>query len=319
MTIMASFELTGIVAAPVLPMLPDASIDWASLRTYIRWIADQRPTAIAMNMDASEGPSLDPDEQLEVLRVCREAIGDVPLVSGLIAGSTRGAQRTGNRLKEAGAQALAVFPPFPTFLGNPVPAEMIYAYHKAIADGVGLPLIAFQFPKAFGPDFPPETLARLASIPEVIGLKEASFDTTKTVETIATARSLPRKLGIMTGSDTFICEALVMGCDGALIGFASTATRELIAMHRAAAAKDFVAAFAIWDKLGPLARFAWRAPIRDYRPRMKEVLKMQGLIAHATVRAPQLGVDDAERAELRRLAQFAGLLDARSPRIAGLG
>ena len=309
---MTAFKLQGIVAAPVLPMLPDTSIDWASLRSYIRWIADQKPAAIAMNMDASEGPSLERDEQIEVLRVCKEVIADsVPLVSGLIAGSTAGAVRWGNELKQAGAEALAIFPPFPTFLGNPVPSEMIYAYHKAIADGVGLPMIAFQFPKAFGPDFPPETLARLAAIPEIIGLKEASFDTTKTVETIATARSLPRKLGIMTGSDTFICEAMVMGCDGALIGFASTATAELIDMQRRAAAKDFVGAFAIWERLGPLARYAWRNPIRDYRPRMKEVLKMQGLIPHATVRSPQLGVDDAERAELRRLAAFAGLIAGR--------
>ncbi len=60
-----------------------------------------------------------------------------------------------------------------------------------------------------------------------------------------------------------------------------------------------------------------RAPLRDYRPRMKEVLKLQGLIAHATVRPPQLGVDDAERAELQRLAQFAGLLDAPPLRAAG--
>ena len=309
---MTAFKLQGIVAAPVLPMLPDTSIDWVALRSYIRWIADQKPTAIAMNMDASEGPSLERDEQIEVLRVCKEVIADsVPLVSGLIAGSTAGAVRWGNELKRAGAEALAIFPPFPTFLGNPVPSEMIYAYHKAIADGVGLPMIAFQFPKAFGPDFPPETLARLAAIPEIIGLKEASFDTTKTVETIATARSLPRKLGIMTGSDTFICEAMVMGCDGALIGFASTATAELIDMQRRVAAKDFVGAFAIWERLGPLARYAWRNPIRDYRPRMKEVLKMQGLIPHATVRPPQLGVDDAERAELRRLAAFAGLVAGR--------
>ena len=210
-----------------------------------------------------------------------------------------------------------MFRPFPTFLGNPVPSEMIYRYHKAIADGVGLPLVAFQFPKAFGPDFPPDTLARLATIPEVVGLKEASFDTTKTVETIAAAKALPRKLGILTGSDTFICEAMVMGCDGALIGFAGTATRELIDMHRAVVAKDFVRAFALWDRLGPLARHCWRAPIRDYRPRMKEVLKLQGLIAHATVRAPQLGVDDAERAEIRRLAEFAGLLDAPALRAVG--
>ena len=75
-------------------------IDWTTLPDYIGWIAAQRPTAIAMNMDASEGPSLDHDEQLEVLRVCREAIGDAcPLVSGLISGSTRDAVRWGMELR----------------------------------------------------------------------------------------------------------------------------------------------------------------------------------------------------------------------------
>jgi 4-hydroxy-tetrahydrodipicolinate synthase len=185
---------------------------------------------------------------------------------------------------------------------------MIYRYHLAIADGVGLPLIAFQFPKAFGPDFPPETLARLASIPEVVGLKEASFDTPKTIETIDAAKRLPRKLGILTGSDTFIWEALVMGCDGALIGFAGTATAALVEMQRAAASRDYQRGAAIWARLGPLARHCWRPPIRDYRPRMKEVLKLQGLFPHATVRPPQLPVDDAERREIARLVREAELL-----------
>jgi len=312
---MKTFTLKGIVAAPALPMLPDASIDWDSLRSYLAWIAKQRPTAIAMNMDASEGPSLTRDEMLEVVRASREAIdGACPLVSGLIVGSTADAVAFGKELKGAGAQGLAIFPPFPTFLGNPVPARMIYDYHKAIADGVDLPLIAFQFPKAWGPDFPPETLRELVKIPQLIGLKEASFDTTKTLETIDTARTLPRKIGIMTGSDTFILEAMIFGCDGALIGFAGTATDQLIRMHKAAAAKEFDTAFEIWGRLGPLARYCWRAPIRDYRPRMKEVLVMQGMIAHATVRPPQLPVDDAERAELRRLAEQAGLLSQKKQR-----
>jgi len=316
---MAHPALEGIVAAPFLPMNPDFSIDWTSLRSYVGWIAGQRPTAIAMNMDASEGPSLSRDEQLEVVRVCREVIDDAcPLFSGLIAGYTADAVAWGNALKDAGAQGLAVFPPFPVFLGNPVPSEMIYAYHKAIADGVGLPLVAFQFPKAFGPDYPPETLARLATIPEIVGLKEASFDTPKTVETIEAAAALPRRIGILTGSDTFIMEAMVMGCDGALIGFAGTATEELIAMHRAVATADYAGAKEIWRRLGPLARFCWRPPIRDYRPRMKEVLVLQGLIRHAAVRPPQLPVDDTERAELERLAAAAGLLDEQ-PRRAALG
>jgi len=310
--------LEGIVAAPLLPMLPDAAIDWDSLRSYIGWIARQRPAAIAMNMDASEGPSLSRDEQLEVLRVSRQVIGGVcPLYSGLIAGYTADAVAWGKELAAAGAAGLAIFPPFPVFLGNPVPAEMIYAYHRAIADGVGLPMVAFQFPKAFGPDYPPETLVRLAGIPQIVGLKEASFDTQKTVETVEAAAALPRRIGILTGSDTFIMEALVMGCDGALIGFAGTATDELIAMHHAVTGTDYQTAKAIWARLGPLARFAWRPPIRDYRPRMKEVLVMQGLIRHATVRPPQLPVDDAERLELRRLAVRAGLIEEEPVRAAG--
>src|ERR1700688_491315 len=103
-----SFTLQGIVAAPFLPMRPDYAIDWNALDSYMRWIAAQQPAAIAMNMDASEGPSLTRDEQLEVLRVCRESIGGtVPLLSGLIAASTADAVSWGEELKRAGAQALA--------------------------------------------------------------------------------------------------------------------------------------------------------------------------------------------------------------------
>jgi energy-coupling factor transporter ATP-binding protein EcfA2 len=185
--LMTTLTARGIVAAPFLPMHPDESIDFGSLAPYLAWIAKQKPTAIAMNMDASEGPALDRDEQLAVLETSKRAIGGAcPLVSGLIAGSTRDAVKWGRELAAAGAQALAIFPPFPTFLGKPVPGEMIERYHRAIADGVGLPMFAFQFPVAWGPDFPPDTLARLAAIPQIVGLKEASFDTTKTVETIDT-------------------------------------------------------------------------------------------------------------------------------------
>jgi 4-hydroxy-tetrahydrodipicolinate synthase len=80
-------------------------------------------------------------------------------------------------------------------------------------------------------------------------------------------------------------------------------------MHRAVAMRDFATASRIWDRLGPLARFCWRAPIRDYRPRMKEVLAMQGVFPHAVCRPPQLGIGDEERAELRRLAAEAGLIE----------
>ena len=213
---MSELAVKGIFAAPVLPMKPDYEIDWDSLRSYIDWVASQGPAAIAMNMDASEVPSLDREEQRKVIEVCRETIADrCVLLSGLMATSTADAVRWGNELRSAGAQGLAVFPPMPTFLGKPVPGEMIYRFHAAIAEGVELPLIVFQFPVAWGPDFPADVLERLAALPQVVGMKEASFDAVRTTETIDAAKRLPRKIGIMTGSDTFIFEAFVMGCDGA--------------------------------------------------------------------------------------------------------
>jgi len=303
-----NFVFQGIVAAPFLPMNEDESIDWKSLQSYYRWLAAQRPTAIAVNMDASEGSSLTREEQLDVLRATLEAVdGACPVLSGVMASFTADAVRWGNELKRAGAQGLVVFPPLPVFLGNPLPSEMVVRYHAAIG-GIGLPFVAFQLPKGEGPDLSADVMRELVKFSNFIGVKEASCDAVRTIESVDTAARLPRKLGILTGSDQFILEAMLMGCDGALIGFAGTATEELIRMHAAVRSRDTATAYRIWDRLGPLARYCWRLPERDYRPRMKEVLVMQGLIRSAAVRAPQMGIGEAERAELRRLARHAGLI-----------
>lgn len=308
---MAQHSIGGIVAAPVLPLNDDMSVDWATLESYMAWIAAQRPTAIAINMDSTEVNALTRDEQLQLLRATRAAVGGAcPVFSGLFAGSTAEAVAFGVRLKREGAEGIVIFPPFPTFLGLPLPAEMIFRYHQAIAEAVDLPFLAFQFPKGVGPEFPPETLAELVKLPQFIGLKDASFDTVKTVDTIEAAAALPRKIAILTGSDSFILEAMIMGCDGALIGFAATAVREQVEMHRLAAAHDYQRAMAIWERLRPLARFAFRAPNRDYRVRLKEVLVMQGVFRSAAVRPPLLPITDAEREQLREFAIVAGLIEA---------
>jgi 4-hydroxy-tetrahydrodipicolinate synthase len=257
------------------------------------WIAAQYPSAIAVNMDAAEAPALSNAERVEVMRVCAEVVaGRVPLICGLIGGSTDQMIAHGRDLVAAGAEGFCVFPPFPVFMGAPIAPEMIRRFHADLADALGLPLIAFQFPRGWGPDYSGEMLDALASIPQVIAIKESSFDANQTIQSVQSVKALPDPIGILTGSDTFIYEAILMGCDGALIGFAGTAVAELMAMNEAA----------------PIARHCWRAPIRDFRPRMKEILRLQGLIADGAVRRPQLGIPDAEKRELARLAQAAGLI-----------
>lgn len=300
--------LTGVVAAPFLPMREGGEIDWPTLERYADWLAGQAPAGIAMNMDASEVIALDEDEQLEVVRVCRRVIGGrVPFLSGLVAGSTRAAARKAAALAREGVDGFAVFPPLPTFAGSPVPAEMLFRFHAVIASAARLPIICFQFPKGWGPDYTPAILARMAEIPELVAIKEASFDVAQTLSTIDAAAGLVRPIGVLTGSDTFIFEAMVMGCDGAVIGFAGTATAELVAMHRAVAGGELARGRDIWRRLGPLARHLWRPPIRDFRPRMKEVLRWQGLFPSAACREPQLGVDRAEREAIERLCAAQGL------------
>ncbi|MFC3321333.1 dihydrodipicolinate synthase family protein [Mesorhizobium cantuariense] len=299
----------GIISAPFLPMVGDGKIDWESLRRYIDWITGQAPGVIAVNMDAAEAPALTACERVEIIRVCAEVVrGRVPLICGLIGGSTDQMIAHGRDLVAAGAQGFCVFPPFPVFMGAPIQPEMIRRFHGDIADALDVPLVAFQFPRGWGPDYSGEMLDALASVPQVIAIKESSFDANQTIQTVQAVAALPDRIAVLTGSDTFIYEALLMGCDGALIGFAGTAVSELVAMQRAVDAGNAQLGREIWERLAPLARYCWRAPIRDFRPRMKEVLRLQGLIADSAVRRPQLGIADAEKAELRRIAEAARLI-----------
>jgi 4-hydroxy-tetrahydrodipicolinate synthase len=301
--------IRGIVAAPVLPMTADFDVDHQGLRTYLRWLVPQRPTAIAMNMDAGEGPALSLDERLRVIEVAREAVGGAcPVWSGLIAGSTREAVAQGQALARAGAQGLAVFPPVPTFMGEPLPWRLPYEYHRAIGEATGLPLCLFQFARGLGPSYSNDALCRLAEIPQVVAVKEATFDAARLVDTVAALRAAPRPLAVLTGSDTFLCEAYVLGAHGGLIGFGGIALDLQVKMFEAVQQHDYAGAFAIWDRIGPMAKMMWGPPLRDYRPRMKEALVMLGILGCAAVRPPMLPIPDEERETIRRLLQQAGLL-----------
>ena len=273
----------GIVAATVQPFHDDGAIDWDTTQRYIAHVAQARPAAIAINMAIGELSSLDEGEQLENVRRCRTTVaGACPLLAGLSVTSTRAATDLARKLADAGADGIVVFPPMPAFLGG-VTIAMIEDYHGAVARSAGVPIVAFQNNIAA---YPRGAITALSKIDGVVAIKEASFSVDNTLANIEEAASAPRRIGVLTGSDTFILEAMLMGCDGALIGFAATATAALVEMHAHAAAGRATEAYGLWNRLGPLARLCWRAPLRDYRVRMKYVLTKQGLLRNAHVRAP---------------------------------
>ena len=305
---MKGASYSGVVSAPVVPMLEGGAIDWDCLREYSAWLVAQRPVGIAVNMDAGEGHSLSRDERRAILQTyVASANSSCKVIAGIIASTTAEAVDLGLEAKSIGADAMVLFPPLPLFLGDPLPHELPLRFHQDVADRVGLPLIVFLFPAEVGPAYGDALIASLARITEVVAAKEATFSTARFLEIKEVMCGLNDPPAVLTGADNMLFEQMLLGADGALIGFASILTDELVKMHAAVGRGDLAAAQRDWNRIGPLARYAWRPPMRDYRPRMKELLVAQGLFRSSAVRAPLLRVSELERKRLRELAVQAGV------------
>ena len=302
-----TLDLNGLIPATVLPMHADGSIDEDSLRSYIGWVVAQGPVALAINVDTGEGPHLTHDEKIRVLRIVRD-VTKLPIVAGLAGPSTDAAVRQAKDFRDAGADALLVFP-IPAYLSEPLDVRVPVAYHEAIS-AVGLPLVLFQLQPALGGvNLEPDTLRAMAGVDGVVAIKEASFDARRFIDTVNVLADLDRPITMLTGNDNFILESFVLGATGALIGFGAVMTREQVDMIQAWNDGRIDDARALGRRVQRLADVVFARPVGDYRVRLKECLRILGVIEAAHVRRPLMPLGDAERAHLADVLVEVGLLD----------
>ena len=302
-----NLNLRGIVPACVVTFDAAGRFDESAYRRYLQWLLPQGPVALAINADTGEGPHLWPDERERVLRVAVDEAGDVPVVAGLSATFTAQAVEEGRRARDAGATGLLMFP-IPAYQGMPLDPAIPVAYHEAVAEGVGLPMIAFQLQPALGGViFSEETLRRIAAIDNVVALKEASFDARLYLQTRRMIERLERPIDLLTGDDNFIFESFVMGAEGALIGFGTLATREQVEMVGLTRQNRWEEARAIWERILPLEEVVYGQPVRDYRARTKVALRELGVIDNVDMRPPLLPVGDESVVAIREALMAAGL------------
>lgn len=299
-----NLDLNGLIPATILPLTDDYQIDEPALRAYIRWLLGfDGLKALAANMDTGEGPHLSRDEKRRVLEIyVDEVAGRIPVLAGIGGPYTAAACDLARDAERAGASGIVIFP-IAAFTGDPLPPEVPYEYHRAIADACPLPMVLFQLqPSLAGVLFSRETLLRLIEIPAVVAIKEASFDAVKFVETRRILDEAPRRITLLTGNDNFILESFVLGCTGALIGFGTIAIAEQIEMFRRVAAGDIAGAQAINDTVvQPLADALFAPPVRNYRARMKEALRQLGVIENVTMRPPLLPLNAEEVASVKKV------------------
>lgn len=306
---MREISLRGIIPAIVTPMTQDFKVDEETLVDYIKWISRFQIGGLAVNVDSSEGPHLYREERKRILELAADVIkGKFPIIAGLPTRFTQEAVEQALEAKEAGADALLVFP-IPSFSGSPLSADIPYKYHKTIGEKADVALVLFQLDPALGGvEYRPEVLLELIRINQVIALKESLENARKFVSTARLLREVPRKITLLTGNDTFILEALILGAEGALIGFGTLATDLQIEMFDLVQRRRYEKAKAIAERLQPLVDALFAPPARNYRARTKEALVMLGVLRCAYVRPPLLLVSEAERKKLREALEQADLL-----------
>lgn len=300
-------KLKGIIPAIATPMKEDFSVDTCSLKKYVRWLLDQGVHGLAVCADTGEGPHLWPEERSLVIETVKAEIGDaVPIVAGLSATFTEQAIKEARAAKAAGASALLAFP-LAAFRGRPQSQQMVLEYHRRVAGEGGLPLVMFQLQDALGGvEFDLETLEKLAHVPGVIAIKEASFDANKYIRTVRHLRNTAPELTILSGDDNFLAESFVMGADGMLIGFGTLCVREQVSMYEAAVRGDMSEVLRYGALVQPLADYIFSMPVRDYRARTKEALKQMGVISHSYVRPPLMPLSDDETKRVTAALKAAG-------------
>ena len=211
--------IVGSIVALVTPMFEDGSVDYEQLRHLIDWHIAEGTDCIVVVGTTGESPTVSVDEHCEIIRVAvTHAAGRIPIMAGAGANSTSEAIELTRFSKEVGADCtLQVVPYY-----NKPSQEGIYQHFKAIAEAVDLPVVLYNVPGRTVADMLPETALRLAQVPGVVGIKEASANIERAAQLIKHA---PEGFKIYSGDDGTAVALMLLGGHGNISVTANVAPR----------------------------------------------------------------------------------------------
>ncbi len=300
------YDCTGVIPAGLLPLHDDLSIDEKSYRKHLRDIANVRGVAaITVNGHASEVSSCTFDEQVRLLDVAVEEVGDkTPLVNGIYADSATEAVRIARMADQHGASALLVFPSNVFMLGTK--PDMIVDHYKRIADATDLPLIIFQFPVGLPLSYSHDVLSRLvAEIPTIRAMKDGCGDPVRAELAVRDLQS--DRFAVLSTHSAWLLQSLVVGCKGLLSGAGSTIADLQVALFEAVRDNDLATAKAVAARIHHTTLAFYGAPAVDMHNRMKEAQVILGRLPSAAVRAPLQKLGAAEIQRIRLHLEAAGV------------
>ena len=290
--------ITGSIVALVTPMQDDGSIDYPALRKLIDWHVAEGTDCIGVVGTTGESPTVNVEEHCEIIRVSVEqSAGRVPIMAGCGANSTSEAIELAQFAKKVGANCqLQVVPYY-----NKPTQEGQYLHFKAIAEAVDLPVVLYNVPGRSVADMAHETVLRLAQVPGIVGIKEATGNIERAQWLIKEA---PKGFAIYSGDDPTAVALMLCGGHGNVSVTANIAPRLMHELCVAAIAGNVKRAIEIQFQLLPLhkALFVESNPIP-----VKWAVARMGLCEH-TLRLPLTQLTTANQPALERVMHATGLL-----------
>jgi 4-hydroxy-tetrahydrodipicolinate synthase len=222
----------GSMVALVTPMFTDESVDYDSLAALVEFHVENGTSAIVSMGTTGESATLEMKEHCEVIRRTVEMVrGRIPVIAGTGANSTREAIQLTQCARDAGADACLLVTPY----YNKPTQEGLYLHHKKIAESVDIPQILYNVPGRTACDMLPDTVARLASISNIIGIKEATGNLNRLKEIQS---KVPDDFEIYSGDDETGTEFMLQGGHGVISVTTNVAPRAMSEMCAAALAGD---------------------------------------------------------------------------------
>jgi 4-hydroxy-tetrahydrodipicolinate synthase len=288
------FQGTG--TAMVTPFTREGAIDEPALRRFVDFQIDGGVDMLLPGGTTGEGATLEDDETDRLLSiVLDQAKGRVPVIFGAGSNNTKKAVKATERAKKLGAAGVLSVGPY---YNKPTQAGYI-EHFKAVA-AVGLPVMVYNVPGRTGSNILAATTLKLAEVPNIVAVKEASGDLGQMMEII---RSRPADFRVLSGDDAITLPLIAAGGDGVVSVISNETPGPMSALVNASLAGDYAKARELHYKLLPLmnANFVESNPIPA-----KAVLAMMGLMEE-NYRLPMVPITPGNRAVLQKIAEGLGL------------
>jgi 4-hydroxy-tetrahydrodipicolinate synthase len=292
-------ELRGCGTALVTPFHQDGSIDDTALRNLVAWQVESGIDFLIPCGTTGETPTLSRDEWLRVIDTTIEVVaGRVPVVAGATSNSTQEAVEKAREVAtRPGVNAILTATPY----YNKPTQEGQYRHFKAIAEAVDKPLILYNVPGRTSANIEPATLGRLAGVPNIAGVKEASGNISQIAEVL---NAVPESFLVFSGDDAITLPVIALGGVGIISVASNEIPAEMAALTRAALNNDWTTARSLHRKYLPLmqANFIESNPLP-----VKAALAMMGKIEEV-YRLPLLPMRRDTRSKLQKIATEVGLI-----------